>query len=337
MKSFFIFLAALALILPAQAAHPVNGIAAKVNGEIITLNELMIKVAPMQSVLMSQNPRRGPNYERQLEQLMNQMLDELIDRTVIYSLHKQNLQNLPDHAVEEEIEKIIRNVYAGDRSRFKAYLKATNLTRAQFKEQQRKELLVSIIRSQHFGEVLPPTEKEMNIEYASWAEANRDRQKDVGTYKRIYILKTEGDSEKKRLALAEDLVKQIAEGADFAELAKEHSGDSRASKGGLWEDTPRTDLQHEFGYAIFETTSNEIMGPLEDQYGYNIIQIVERKLGPSKPLSQVRDLIKTRVEGQKKRLNFEKWMSKTRDRSIVEVMKPFVDLHKKTKKASRSR
>lgn len=321
MKSLLLFLAAIALILPAsQAAQPINGIAAKVNGEIITLNELMIKVAPMQSVLMSQNPRRGPNYDRKLKQLMEQMLDELIDRTIIYSMHKQNLQNLPDHAVEEEIEKIIRNVYAGDRNRFKAYLKATRLTRAQFKEQQRKELLVSIIRAQHFGEVLPPSEKEMRIEYTSWAKANRDRQNDIGTYKRIYILKTESAVNKERLKLTEDLIEQLKAGADFAELAKEHSGDSRASKGGLWEDIPRTDLQHEFGYAIFETETKEIFGPLEDQYGYNIIQIIERKLGSSKPLSQVRGLIKQRVEGQKKRLNFEKWMEKLRARVPVEKM-----------------
>ena len=321
MKSVLLFLAAIALVLPAsQAAQPVNGIAAKVNGEIITLNELMIKVAPMQSVLMSQNPRRGPNYDRKIKQLMEQMLDELVDRTIIYSMYKQNLQSLPDHAVEEEIEKIIRNVYAGDRSRFKAYLRATNLTRAQFKEQQRKELLVSIIRAQNFGEVLPPSEKEMNIEYNSWAKANRDRQKDVGTYKRIYILKTEGDVNKERLKLTEDLMKQVKAGADFAELAKKHSGDSRASRGGLWKDVPRTDLQHEFGYAIFETETKEVFGPLEDQYGYNIIQIINRQLGPTKPLSQVRDLIKQRVEGQKKRLNFEKWMKKLRARVPVEKM-----------------
>ncbi|MDB4512349.1 peptidyl-prolyl cis-trans isomerase, partial [bacterium] len=129
---------------------------------------------------------------------------------------------------------------------------------------------------------------------------------DIGTYKRIYILKTEGDLNKERLKLTENLIEQLKAGADFAELAKEHSGDSRASRGGLWEEVPRTDLQHEFGYAIFETETKEIFGPLEDQYGYNIIQIIERKLGSSKPLSQVRDLIKQRVEGQKKRLNFEK-------------------------------
>jgi len=321
MKFFLLCLALFTLCFPqSQAAQPVNGIAAKVNGEIITLNELMIKVAPIQSVLMSQNPRRGPNYDRQLKQLMDQMLDELIDRTIIYSLYKQNLKNLPDHAVEEEIEKIIRNVYAGDRNRFKAYLKATNLTRAQFKEQQRKELLVSIIRSQHFGEVLPPTQKEMRIEYNSWANANRDRQKDVGTYRRIYILKIEGDEKKERLKLAEDLMDQLKKGADFAKLAKEYSGDARAAKGGLWEDVPRTDLQHEFGFAIFETSTKEIMGPLEDQFGYNIIQVVERKFGPSKPLHQVRELIKNRVEGQKKRLNFEKWMKKLRARVPIEKM-----------------
>jgi parvulin-like peptidyl-prolyl isomerase len=115
-------------------------------------------------------------------------------------------------------------------------------------------------------------------------------------------------------------MEQLKAGANFAELAKEHSGDSRASKGGLWEDIPRTDLQHEFGYAIFETETKEILGPLEDQYGYNIIQIIDRRLGPTKPLSEVRDLIKQRVEGQKKRLNFEKWMKKLRARVPVEKM-----------------
>ena len=62
------------------------------------------------------------------------------------------------------------------------------------------------------------------------------------------------------------------------------------------------------------------MGPIEDQNGYNIIQVIDRKLGPSKPLSEVRDLIKSRVEGQKKRLNFEKWMKKQRTRVPVEKM-----------------
>ena len=328
-----------ALILPSatSAQIAVNGIAAKVNGELITQNELMIKVAPMLSVLMSQNPRRGPRYQRQAKVLQEQMLDELIDRTIIFTLYKDSLNNIPDHLVEEEIERNIRNVYAGDRKLFQDYLKATNLTRAQYKEQQRKEILVQIVRRQRYGEILPPTPKEIQIEYASWAKANRDRQKDVATYRRIWISKTANDPDKKRLKLAEDLAEQVRGGADFAELAKKHSNDSKAAEGGLWENTPRTDLQHEFGFLIFENDHDGILGPFEDPNGYNIIEIIERKFGPSPPLSKVRDVIKTRVEGQKKNLNFQKWMKKTRDRADVTVMPPLEDLHKKAKKASSSR
>ena len=329
MKSFLLFLSAFTLILPAtQANQLVNRVAAKVNGEIITLNELMIKVAPQQSVLMSQHPRRGPSYERKLKKLKDQVLDELIDRTIIYSQYKQNLHNLPDHAVEEEVQKFIRNIYAGDQKLFRDYLKATNLTRAQFKEQQRKELLVSIIRSQHFGEVLPPTEKEMRIEYASWAKANRDRQKDTGIFRQIFIPANSNKEERAaQLKLAEDIVKKVKAGADFAELAKKESKDSRAAFGGLSKDnvedkipTPRTDLPYELGFAVFESTTKEVMGPMESQIGFFIFQVVERNLGPSKPLHEVRDLIKRRVVGQKKRLNLEKWMKKLRARVPIEKM-----------------
>ncbi|MFL2658050.1 MAG: hypothetical protein ACJ0HK_04740 [Akkermansiaceae bacterium] len=44
-------------IRSSQGPQLVNKIAAKVNGDVITLNELMIKVAPSQSVLMSRYPR----------------------------------------------------------------------------------------------------------------------------------------------------------------------------------------------------------------------------------------------------------------------------------------
>ncbi|MDB9925493.1 hypothetical protein OAD08_00630, partial [bacterium] len=59
------FLATLSLVAAAAtglsySAVKVNGIAAKANGELITMNELMIKLAPMQSILMAQSPRRGP-------------------------------------------------------------------------------------------------------------------------------------------------------------------------------------------------------------------------------------------------------------------------------------
>lgn len=298
----------------------VNGIAAKANGEIITMNELMIKVAPLQSVLMSRFPRRGPAYEAQLKELRDGILDELVDRAIIFSEFKDRLQNLPDHEVEGEVERIIQNVYSGDEKLFRDYLKATNLTRAQFKEQQRKELLVQIIRSQHFGDVPPPKEAELRKEHQQWAIANRDRTKDVATYKRIYLPKNEGGGAEAQLKIAEELGETLKAGGDFAAAAIKHSRDSHAQDGGLWENVPRTDLNHEFGFILFESEGNDVIGPFEDPYGFNIIQVVKREFGPAKPFAEVRDEMQKRVESEKKKANFEEWMKKMRSRAVIQKL-----------------
>lgn len=311
-------------VRPKDGAIRVNGMAAKANGEVITMNELMIKVAPLQSVLMSRFPRRGAAYNAQLKELRDSILDELIDRAIIFSEFKDRIQAIPEQDVDGEIDRIIQNVYSGDEKLFRDYLKATNLSRAQFKEQQRKEILVQVVRSQHFGDVPPPTDAELRKEYGEWSIANRDRKKDVATYKRIYLPKQDprdfSVGPATQLKLAEELAAKLQGGADFAELAKLHSQDSHAVEGGLWNDIPRTDLNHEFGFILFESEGNEVVGPFEDPYGFNIIQVVERKFGPAEPFAKVRDEMKKRVESDKKKANFEEWMKKVRARSIIKKM-----------------
>lgn len=307
-------------IRSSQGPQLVNKIAAKVNGDVITLNELMIKVAPSQSVLMSRYPRRGATFQRQLEELKAGILDELIDRAIIFTEFKDRVRSFPDYQIENEVKRVVQNVYNGDEQLFKKYLKATNLTRDQFKEQQRKELLVQIVRAQQFGDVAVPKENELREEYDRWSITNRDRAKDLGTYRRIYLHKSRGGGPFSQLKLAEDIVKKLKNGEDFNDLAKRYSNGSHAEQGGVWKDIPRTDLAMEFGTLLFETSGSEIMGPLEDQIGFNIVQVMERKLGPAKAFTEVREEIQRRVISDKKKSNYQKWMKKMRARAVIKKM-----------------
>ena len=307
-------------IRSSQGPQLVNKIAAKVNGDVITLNELMIKVAPSQSVLMSRYPRRGATFQRQLEELKAGILDELIDRAIIFTEFKDRVRSFPDYQIENEVKRVIQNVYNGDEQLFKKYLKATNLTRDQFKEQQRKELLVQIVRAQQFGDVAVPKEDELREEYGRWSITNRDRAKDLGTYRRIYLHKSRGGGPFSQLKLAEDIVKKLKNGEDFNDLAKRYSNGSHAEQGGVWKDIPRTDLAMEFGTLLFETSGSEIMGPLEDQIGFNIVQVMERQLGPAKAFTEVREEIQRRVISNKKKSNYQKWMKKMRARAVIKKM-----------------
>ncbi len=306
-------------IRPRDKRVPVNGIAAKVNGEVITLNQLMIEVAPQQSVLMSKFPRRGLAYQTQLQQYKELVLNELIDRAIIFSEFKDKIDAITDQQVEEEIGRIVENQYNGDEELFKKYLEATRVTRDQFKQQQKREILVQIVRMQHFGDVAAPRESELREEYETWKVVNRDRAKDIVTYRRIYLRKVGADPAS-QLLKAERVMEKLKNGGDFATLAKTYSEDSRAENGGLWQDVPRPDLNMQFATLLFETEGNDLMGPIEEQTGYNIIQVEERALGPAPPFEEVREQLKLRVIAEKKKANFERWMKKMRARASIEKM-----------------
>ncbi len=317
---FLTFSLSCILLTSAVQAKPVrvNGIAAKANGDVITMNELMVELAPIQSVLMARFPRRGAAFEQNLKQQRDRILDELIDRTIIFTEFKDRLTNIPDRAIEDEVDKFIERRHAGDRELFRKYLKATNLTYEQFKEQRRKNLTVQIVRNQQFPDLPPPTQAELNEAYKEWKKDNRDRKKDVGTYRKIYLRK--GLNKETALKKAEEIVTQLKAGADFGELAKNHSTDSKAAEGGLWSNVPRTDLNPEFGVILFDLEEDGVIGPIEDQYGITILRVLERKLGPSKPLSQVKEEVTNRVNGKKRHDAIEAWMKKLRARTPVQRM-----------------
>jgi len=280
----FLLICAAALTPLSAAPIRVNGIAAKANGDLITMNELMIKLGPIQSVLMARYPQRGARYEAVLKMQRDQILDELINRTIIYTEFKDRIRAIPERAVEEDVERHIQRVYAGDKKLFRDYLKATNLTFAQFKEQQRKELLVQIMRSQQFPDLPPPTEPELKEAYNEWKIVNRDRSKDVATYRKIVL--RHGIDRDATFQKAQTIVNELEAGADFAAKAKEFSIDSKADEGGLWKDMPRTDLSLEFGAIIFDNEEDGIIGPIGNSFGLTILKVEERKLGPSEPYTK---------------------------------------------------
>lgn len=90
------------------------------------------------------------------------------------------------------------------------------------------------------------------------------------------------------LAKANDLKKQLANGADFAELAKEYSEDtgSGANGGDLgWFGPGR--MVEPFEKAAFNARVGQVVGPVETQFGYHLIEV----LGKSRKEFQLADLV----------------------------------------------
>ena len=89
------------------------------------------------------------------------------------------------------------------------------------------------------------------------------------------LLNVDGDnSDDKQLAKAQDLIKQLGEGADFATLAKDNSQDAgTAVSGGSLGEVERGQMVPEFDQATFALTEGEISAPIKTQFGYHIIKV----------------------------------------------------------------
>ncbi len=74
-----------------------------------------------------------------------------------------------------------------------------------------------------------------------------------------------------------DLKNQITSGADFGDLAKQHSNCPSGKSGGdLGEFTPGQ-MVKEFDTVVFNEAVGDTHGPVKTQFGYHLIQITNRE------------------------------------------------------------
>ena len=302
----------------------VNGIAAKVNGRVITKNQVSFMLAPVYAQLVTQFPRRGAQFESKFKEVKANIIQELIDRQIILDEFKQLGASIKPNLIDEEIKRQMRELYNGDEVKFREELKRSRLTMEGYREMTREKMVVQAMRAQQFSDAPPPLPNEIEKEYDEVKATLRDVTKDVITFQKIFIPASDPQNPlatpETQLVLAEGIARQLAEGKDFTELAKTQSKDAFADKGGLQENVPRTDLSAEFAAIIFDAPLGKILGPLLDRQGFTLVKPVKIDLGPAPALDdKVREMIEERVRRKKTSAQYERWIESKRKRAMIEI------------------
>lgn len=73
-----------------------------------------------------------------------------------------------------------------------------------------------------------------------------------------------------------DLKKQIAEGADFAALAKNHSECPSGRDGGDLGTFSPGQMVKEFDTVVFNDAVGVVHGPVKTQFGYHLLEVTHR-------------------------------------------------------------
>src|SRR5262249_58924687 len=116
-----------------QEATVVDGIAAVVNGEVITYSQVRSLSAPQERMLRQQYT--GPDLEKKLTELRQMAVKDLIDRRLVIQAFKKESYEIPDHIVDMRVQQIIKESFGGDRNTFCKTLEAQNYTLGRVKRQ----------------------------------------------------------------------------------------------------------------------------------------------------------------------------------------------------------
>jgi len=120
----------------------------------------------------------------------------------------------------------------------------------------------------------------------------------------------DAETVQKRKELAEDLLKKLKDGADFAQLAKTYSDDkSNAAKGGELGTFGRGTMVREFEDAAFSLRPGQLSGVVRTPFGFHIIKVEEYTEAGVKSLVDAVGEVKAGLRLEKSRqLAYEKAM-----------------------------
>lgn len=234
---------------------------------------------------------------------LNDFIDDIRSQLYLKKLQSVGLEwgIVSDKEVQEEVarrtEKATIQYVAFTSDKFKKDVKITDqdleayfkANRTEYRVSEKRGFQLIVIDEQKVAETLSVPEAQLRAAYGQ--QADRFRTPDRVHVRHILVMTDKKpDSEKPALkAKAEDLLKQLKAGADFAELAKKNSEDpGSAPKGGDLGWVTHGQMVKNFEAASFGLKPNEMSGVVTTEYGYHIVQALEKQPARVQPFEEVK-------------------------------------------------
>ena len=183
-------------------------------------------------------------------------------------------------------------------------------------------LFSDIVVKMHTNEVADPIRSPSGFHIIKMLELKGlDSHTITNTKVRHILIKTNDlidDEEAKKRLLA--LKARIMDGDDFAALARAHSDDKgSALKGGSLDWVGPQDLVKPFEDAMEKLEINELSEPIQTQFGWHLIQVLDRKTKDNSA-EHKKDVVREAIRKRKIEEETELWMRRLRDEAYVEIL-----------------
>ncbi len=254
-------------------------LAAIVDGQPISLDDYQRRVAQFEAALVAEgiDPASEEGQE-ELTRMRPQILEWMIEEVLIEQAAAQEGVAVPDEEVEAEVQ---RNIDLKGQEEFEAWLEANNFTLEDFRAQLHTQLLSAAM-----------------FEKITASVPERSEQ----VHARHILLEKEEE--------AQEVLRQLRGGGDFAALAKLYSQDEGTKEsGGDLGFFPRGLMPPEVEEAAFALSPDQISEVIRSQFGFHIVQVLEKE--DDRPLSA------EMLHGLKEQ-TFRLWIKEKREAAAIE-------------------
>jgi peptidyl-prolyl cis-trans isomerase SurA len=305
----------------------VEEIIARVNNEIITSSELeKARAAAAEDAQQECSGRCTPEQlEVAREDRQKFALRDLIDQSLLAQRGKDMGVNVEGDVIKQLDQIRIQNKL-DSMEKLESAVTKEGLNFDDFKNNIRNKLLTQEVIRREVGSHITIGHDEAMKYYE---EHKKEFVKPEQVALRAIEISTDGKKEselpdlKKR---ADDLLKRIKDGEDFAVLAKRFSDGSTAQQGGFLGVYKRGELSKQLEDQVFAMKKNQLTDVIETKQGYLILQVLERYEEGEQPFDKVENEIMDHLYSERMEPALREYLKTLREQSYVVVKPGYQDM-----------
>jgi peptidyl-prolyl cis-trans isomerase C len=257
----------------------------------------------------------------QYEAIIAQIMPQLVEIEIAKAYAQEQGITVSEQEVNEEMEVLKDQVAQQAQAQgqdvdrdaaFEGALQQAGLTEEQLRQQIREQLPVQEVQERVAG-AAGPSQEEVERFY----EENKAAQFTTPETRCTRHILFNKDQRKK----AEEVKAQLQDGEDFAQLAQEFSQDpGSAEQGGDLGCIGRGETVPNFEEAVFGAEQGEIVGPVETEFGYHVIEVTDVREEATQPLSEVEAQIRDQLTTEAQAQEFTTWLQEQREQRNVKYL-----------------
>lgn len=266
--------AACSLSLHAAEREVLDGIVAVVNNDVITRGELDNRLRTIKQQLQQQRAPMPP--QAVLEK-------QVLDRMILASLQLQLAERSGVRVDDETLNRTIARIAEENRmslGEFRGVLEQDGYDFANFREDIRKEILISRVQQRQVAERVNVSEQEIdNFLETQQAQGNAGEEFHLAHILIAVPDAASPDRVRAARARAEEVLKNLRAGADFQETAIAASDGQQALEGGDLGWRKLAELPTLFVEAVMNMQTGAISDLIRSPSGYHIIKLLDKRNG----------------------------------------------------------